>query len=83
MDLTTSAESRTIVKSIVRLAHEMKMRVVAEGVEDKPSLDLLARMGCDLAQGYYFARPLTPEVLVANGWVRPAGAGIVSAAAGG
>lgn len=71
MDLTTSADSRTIVKSIVRLAHEMKMRVVAEGVEDKASLDLLARMGCDLAQGYYFARPLSAEALVEGGWIRP------------
>lgn len=72
MDLMTSSDSRTIVKSIVRLAHEMNLRAVAEGVEDEQSLALLAQMGCDLAQGYHFARPLTAEALVADGWIRPA-----------
>ncbi len=71
MDLESSADSRTIVTSIVRLAHEMNLRVVAEGVEDEPALAWLTRIGCDLAQGYLFSRPLTAEALVANRWIQP------------
>lgn len=68
MDISRSAESRTIVESIVRLAHELKLRVVAEGVEEAEALELLGNIGCDVAQGYYFSRPVTAEDFVANGW---------------
>jgi diguanylate cyclase len=37
------------------------LRVVAEGIEDRATAELLASMGCDIAQGYYFSRPLSPE----------------------
>ena len=68
MDISSSAESRSIVESIVRLAHELKLRVVAEGVEDEAALSLLHEIGCDVAQGYYFSRPLPAAELVAGGW---------------
>jgi diguanylate cyclase len=56
-----------IVRSTIELAHALGMIMVAEGVEDAASAELLARMGCDLAQGYYFSRPLPlPELLA---WV--------------
>lgn len=74
-DMTSSAESRTIVMSIVRLAHELNLRVVAEGVEDGRSLDWLAEIGCDIAQGYFFAKPLPPEQLVSDNWIRLARTG--------
>lgn len=70
MDVMTSEQSRTIVRSIVRLGHELKLRVVAEGVEDAESLDWLARIGCDYAQGYFFAKPLYPRQIVEDGWLR-------------
>lgn len=70
MDIFSSEESRTIVRSIVRLAHELDLRVVAEGVEDAESLRWLAETGCDLAQGYLFARPLQPDELRQQGWFR-------------
>jgi diguanylate cyclase (GGDEF)-like protein len=57
-DLGSSDRNRTIVASIVRLAHELGLAVVAEGVEDQGTLAYLQSLGCDLAQGYLFDRPL-------------------------
>lgn len=57
-----------IVRSINDLDHDLGMVVVAEGVEDEETLQLLRRMGCDVAQGYHLSRPLPgPELLE---WVR-------------
>jgi EAL domain-containing protein (putative c-di-GMP-specific phosphodiesterase class I) len=47
-----------IVRSTVALAHHLGLQVVAEGVEDKGTWDLLARVGCDVIQGYYLSRPV-------------------------
>jgi diguanylate cyclase (GGDEF)-like protein/PAS domain S-box-containing protein len=52
-----------IVDAIVRLARAFDLSVVAEGVEDERQLAALRRLGCELAQGYLFARPLTAEAL--------------------
>ncbi len=49
-----------IVRSVVDLGHNFGLRVVAEGAEDRESSDLLASWGCDVAQGYFFSRPLPP-----------------------
>jgi EAL domain-containing protein (putative c-di-GMP-specific phosphodiesterase class I)/GGDEF domain-containing protein len=49
-----------IVRSVISLAHNFDLRAVAVGVEDEPVRRELAAIGCDLAQGYHFARPL-PE----------------------
>lgn len=49
---------RTIVKEAVRLAHQLDLRVVAEGVEQRGQVDFLAGIGCDMIQGYYFAKPM-------------------------
>ncbi|HEX8442433.1 MAG TPA: EAL domain-containing protein [Allosphingosinicella sp.] len=49
---------RVIVNSTIQLAHSLGRRVVAEGVEDRETLDALSRMGCDIAQGFYIGRPL-------------------------
>jgi len=46
-----------VVAGMIRLAHELGLRVVAEGVEHQAQLDTLCRLGCDAAQGYFFARP--------------------------
>jgi diguanylate cyclase (GGDEF)-like protein/PAS domain S-box-containing protein len=56
-----SASNRAIVRSTSDLGHSLGLRVVAEGVEDEPALDLLRSYGCDLAQGYYIARPMAAE----------------------
>ena len=49
----------SIVRSTIELAHNIGLKVVAEGVEDNETLTLLASMGCEIAQGYYFSRPLS------------------------
>jgi diguanylate cyclase (GGDEF)-like protein/PAS domain S-box-containing protein len=46
-----------VVAGMIRMAHELGLRVVAEGVEDHAQLDSLRRLGCDAAQGFLFARP--------------------------
>jgi len=46
------------VKMIIDLAHQKKLSVIAEGVEEKEQVDLLKHMKCDIIQGYYYSRPL-------------------------
>jgi EAL domain-containing protein (putative c-di-GMP-specific phosphodiesterase class I) len=57
-DLEDGGPGATIVKASVRLAHDLGMRVVAEGVETTAQLDQLRDMGCDVVQGYLLARPM-------------------------
>jgi len=56
--MTTDPDSATIVRSTIDLAHNLKLGVIAEGVEDQHTLDTLAELGCDMAQGYAICRPL-------------------------
>jgi diguanylate cyclase (GGDEF)-like protein len=53
-----------IVRSTISLGHDLGLSVVAEGVEDSETLDLLSRAGCDVAQGYVLTRPVPPAELV-------------------
>ena len=64
-ELASGAESFEIVRTIVDLARSLNMYVVAEGVETGDQLEKLAALGCDYAQGFYFARPLSPETTFA------------------
>ncbi|MDN2712158.1 EAL domain-containing protein [Janthinobacterium sp. SUN118] len=57
-DVASDADDAAIVVSIIALAHNLKLRVVAEGVETAEQLDYLRRHGCDEAQGFYFSHPL-------------------------
>lgn len=51
-----------IVREAISLARELDMRVVAEGIEEREQVDFLAGLGCDMIQGYYFAKPMpVPE----------------------
>lgn len=66
-DLATNRTDRVIVTSILQLANELGLRVVAEGIEDEATRQLLLEMGCQQAQGFYFDRPLAgPQVLEAT-----------------
>lgn len=73
VDVATNKHSQKIVNSIVRLAHELQLMVVAEGVEDESAMTYLRSIGCDLAQGYLFDRPRPAEQLVERGWLDPSG----------
>ncbi len=61
--LGEDVQDTAIVQMVIDLAHAFGMEVVAEGVESKKQAEQLKEMGCDMAQGYYFARPLPPEAL--------------------
>jgi diguanylate cyclase (GGDEF)-like protein len=56
--ITRDSNDAAIVDSIIALAHNLKLAVIAEGVETEEQLDYLRRHGCDEMQGYYFSRPL-------------------------
>jgi len=62
-ELATETTDAAIVASTVALGHALGLRVVAEGIEDQATWDLLVGMGCDVAQGYYLSRPLSPDAL--------------------
>jgi len=57
----TSQESRTVIRSIVELGRSLGMTSTAEGIEDEAALAYLKQIGCDQAQGFYIARPMTGE----------------------
>ena len=59
--------SAAIVRATVELGHNLGFEVVAEGVEDEATTELLGRVGCDLIQGYYVAMPMPPEEVL--GWI--------------
>lgn len=52
-----------VVHAIISLAHNLDIRLVAEGVETAEHVSLLQSLGCDFAQGFYFARPMIVEEL--------------------
>jgi diguanylate cyclase (GGDEF)-like protein len=62
-DLADSAEARTIVQAIVQMAHTLRLRVVAEGVETEAQRDHLMALGCEEMQGYLFAKPMSARAL--------------------
>jgi diguanylate cyclase (GGDEF)-like protein len=62
-DMITSAQDKAIVKTVIDLGHKLGLKVVAEGVEDRDTLELLATLDCDQAQGYFVSRPIPPEDL--------------------
>lgn len=63
--LTTSDKDAAIATSIIQLAHNLGLKVVAEGVELAEQVDMLQQLGCDIAQGYYFSRPMPADAVPA------------------
>lgn len=62
-DLGQSEDARSIIDAVVRLAHALGLRVVAEGVETERQRDLLVQLDCDELQGYLFAKPMSAAQL--------------------
>jgi diguanylate cyclase (GGDEF)-like protein len=56
-----TGDSTTLVRGIIGLAHNLRLTVVAEGVETERQLEILRSLGCDTIQGFYLHRPLSPE----------------------
>ncbi|WP_246264603.1 bifunctional diguanylate cyclase/phosphodiesterase [Aromatoleum toluvorans] len=67
MDMARDPDDMTIVRSVIDLAHNMGLSVVAEGVETDEVRELLYDMGCDYLQGYHICKPLPAEQL--EGWL--------------
>lgn len=63
-DIDMDPDNSAIVTAIAVLARSLKLSVLAEGVESKQQLDFLREEKCDRVQGYFFSRPLNPEVLL-------------------
>jgi diguanylate cyclase (GGDEF)-like protein/PAS domain S-box-containing protein len=61
--LETDANDRALVEAIIVMAHKLGLKVIAEGVETAGQRDVLAHMGCDFGQGYFFARPMSADFL--------------------
>jgi len=67
LDIIDNAEDQALVESIVRMAHALNRKVIAEGVESDEHGVPLVRYGCDLAQGYGIARPMPAHAVA--GWI--------------
>jgi diguanylate cyclase (GGDEF)-like protein len=64
MDVEFSADARAVVDAVVRLAHALGLKVVAEGVENERQCRILSDLGCDELQGFMFAKPMTARALL-------------------
>jgi EAL domain-containing protein (putative c-di-GMP-specific phosphodiesterase class I) len=63
-EITGSARGSSIAEMVVQLGRNLGLSVIAEGVEDERQAHILRSLGCPLAQGFLFARPLSPEALL-------------------
>jgi diguanylate cyclase (GGDEF)-like protein len=61
LDVTTNPDDMALVMAIIMLAHNLRLKVFAEGVETEEQLDLLHRLGCDEWQGYLYSKPVSAE----------------------
>ena len=63
LNMANDRQDRKIVRSIISLAHNLDMQVVAEGIENQRVYDMLADMGCEIGQGFHMARPMPARAL--------------------
>lgn len=63
-DMMNNTNNAVIVRSVIELAHNLGMKVIAEGVETKSVADELRKIGCDRLQGFYTGKPSTPEEII-------------------
>jgi len=57
-DILNSSESLIMAEAIIELSHKLKLKVIAEGIEEKDQLDVLKSLHCDLIQGYLYSKPV-------------------------
>ena len=65
-DILDDKEDRILVRAIVSFSKEMKLKIVAEGVEGIEQFTVLQQMGCTFSQGYYFGKPMPPSMIEKN-----------------
>ena len=66
-DITNDANDLAIVRSTLRMAHSLDLAVVAEGIEERAHYETLRDLGCDIGQGYWIAKPMPADTLLAWG----------------
>jgi EAL domain-containing protein (putative c-di-GMP-specific phosphodiesterase class I) len=74
--LVDSDHTQKLVGSVVHMANALDLQTIAEGIETAEQLELVRRLGCELAQGYLFSRPVPPdtiELMLATGGVLQVG----------
>lgn len=64
MNMDTDAENREIVRTIILLAHNLGLKVVAEGTETEKHIDQLKELHCEMAQGYFFSKPADDKAML-------------------
>lgn len=57
-DIATTAQGKSIVKNVIAMCLDLKVDVVTEGIETKDQVDFITRCGCQIAQGFYYSKPL-------------------------
>lgn len=63
VDHMSDPKGHNFLKGVIKILQNLGREVIAEGVEEKEQVDTLRAMGCDIIQGYYFSKPLSPEKL--------------------
>lgn len=64
LNMTRDENDASIVRATIDLAHNLGLKVVAEGVENRETLSVLQSLGCDILQGYYISKPVPPDELI-------------------
>ncbi len=64
MDIPTDVDDMEITAAVIAMAHKLRYKVVAEGIETDEQYHFLRESGCDYGQGYFFSRPLAPDLLI-------------------
>jgi EAL domain-containing protein (putative c-di-GMP-specific phosphodiesterase class I) len=73
MGATTDPDDAALVMAIVTLAHNLRLKVIAEGVESDDQVAFLRLLRCDEAQGFLFGKPMPPEAFEASMTANPKG----------
>ena len=63
MDIEHSTDARAVVDAVIKLAHALGLKVVAEGVENQRQQQILISMQCDELQGFLFAKPMSARAI--------------------
>ena len=62
-EAVSSTHHQVLIQATIQVAKSLGMSTIGEGIETREQADLLKRLGCDMGQGYYFSRPLSPADL--------------------